>query len=163
MKGFTWKSPPCQVQSIDRRFIEKTGDPYGVIKVLPEAMNYPNRKEQRAFKGREVTLMCFKETLLPVFKVLDVLMLEGEVTFRWGNTFFSILKVWRENGERLLKAGDGNPGCPAGDACHRCPYEDECPLFEPKEGCKNRFDKAENREEDLFTKESIVNDNLIPW
>lgn len=163
MNKFTWESPPCQVRSADTRIKEETKEPYAVIKVRVAPMNYPNRKEERAFKGKVTTLMCFKEALLPVFRVDDVLIFEGEISFTWGNMFLNITKVWREDGKRLLKAGDEDPGYKTDDVCHHCPHENECPRLEPKEGCKNRYGEAEERVDDSFTKESMVNDNLIPW
>ncbi len=126
MNKFIWKSPLCEVVSIDERVIQKTKRPYAVVRVQIVAMNYPNRREGRARKGREVTLMCFTETLLPVFELGGVYVFEGEENFVWGNTYNNITKVYLESGERLLKKEKLERPCSKMGPCRECLWDGKC-------------------------------------
>lgn len=126
MKPFTWESPTLEIVSVDIRTIQKTQRKYAVLRGLIVAMNYANRKEGRTFRGKETTLMCFKETLLPVFKIDTVYVFEGEISFKWGNTYLSITKVYLESGERLLREGSPERDCNHDGPCEECMWEGRC-------------------------------------
>ena len=143
MNKFLWKSPPCEVVSVDERVIQKTRKPYAVVRVKIVAMNYPNRKEGRAHKGREITLMCFTETLLPILEIGEVYVFEGEENFPWGNTYNNITKVYLEGGKRLLKREKGE-GCRNHDEpCEECVWDNKCQ--EQEERKKNGAGRSGSR------------------
>lgn len=163
MNKFTWKSPPCQVVSFNVRTIEKTKKDYAVIKVLVVAMNYPNRKEERAFKGRETTLMCFKETLLPVVKTDDILMFEGDVSFAWGSTYLNVTKISTESGKRLLRKEDRSGDCLEDGECDVCSFDGRC-SFQRKEDRDKLVEKEIREVRTISTGEmGFLDGDRIPW
>lgn len=143
MIKFMWKSPLCQIESVDIRISKVTQNRYAVVRVKACVAFTPLQKELRERYGNQTTLLCFKESLLLAFFPGSINYFEGEVEFNWGNTYLKITKFFTDTGCRILKPDED------GDACWEAPLNrEESNVGEDKERERRMNERRTKGEEE---------------
>jgi hypothetical protein len=125
MKGITWKSPLFLISSVDIRTIAATEKKYAVVKTrFPYHEKASCNRQQRRHE-KEITFMCFKESLLPLLEPDNIHVFEGDISFSWGNTYLCITKLYDDEGNRLLRSVPKEKRL-----CPDCGYQVGCVFLE---------------------------------
>jgi hypothetical protein len=108
MKPVNFTTREMEITNVMQRTVEETGKNYVVIKAWPDMASTSCFYNEHKKRRQPITFVCFIEGLFPVLETEAVYSFHGDVEFRWGATYFSITKLYDQEGKRVLRKKDAD-------------------------------------------------------